>query len=642
MDILKSNFKELLPSIEESILNCDFVAIDTELTGLSERVERIKSFDDPVSRYNKVRIAATKFLIIQFGLCTYTYSHTEDCFIAKPFNFYIFPADSDRKDYHDICFMCSGSSLHFLSNCGFDFNKLISYGIPFLNYTDEEKLLQRRSDISQRQMDNPVEDDIRASVENAITIIDDWLHNSTTQQLTIETPTVKEKRLLFQEFRARFIGYASADSKPKSILFIRFTKEQREKKSQKNAEEAVVSNINFRTIIELLVKSKKPIVGHNCLLDLCQLVHQFWKELPEKLKDWKSLVHEMFEVVIDTKHIAASNHKLQELIPRNGVQDILEIVQTENFEKIAPKAGYDAYITGYNFLRLATFVLHEKEIKVDLYNHIFNEHMSDASDETIQEIDSGNDPEAVTEEEIYVEGPNLIKTLLTTEKVNIYYNKLHLLRSDFKYINLVGDNGYPLPKTNGFLLSDVPASCNQIILHIIFAEFGNIFFQWIDDTNCWMVVKNDKKADKVPEGMLGESKFFKKFKEGGKNYELAREKGITVQFDGIYIKSWGKWLRELMYAEEDNQINEEEGEYMAEGEEECYDKSRELMEFEFTNSFPPPQDLDSSWPIDEENEESLGGTNASSEINTGNAITGAEFPAALECTDFTFYKSFLI
>ncbi|CAJ0834953.1 15285_t:CDS:2, partial [Entrophospora sp. SA101] len=336
MDILKSNFKELLPSIEESILNCDFVAIDTELTGLSERVERIKSFDDPVSRYNKVRIAATKFLIIQFGLCTYTYSHTEDCFIAKPFNFYIFPADSDRKDYHDICFMCSGSSLHFLSNCGFDFNKLISYGIPFLNYTDEEKLLQRRSDIAQRQMDNPVEDDMRASDQIYIvimltfdwelitsTIIDDWLHNSTTQQLTIETPTIKEKRLLFQEFRARFIGYASADSKPKSILFVRFTKEQREKKSQKDAEEAVVSNINFRTIIELLVKSKKPIVGHNCLLDLCQLVHQFWKELPEKLKDWKSLVHEMFE----------------ELIPRNGVQDILEIVQTENFEKIAPKVG---------------------------------------------------------------------------------------------------------------------------------------------------------------------------------------------------------------------------------------------------------------------------------------------------------------
>ncbi|CAJ0750366.1 15621_t:CDS:2, partial [Entrophospora sp. SA101] len=255
--------------------------------------------------------------------------------------------------------------------------------IPFLNYTDEEKLLQRRSDIAQRQMDNPVEDDMRASVENAITIIDDWLHNSTTQQLTIETPTIKEKRLLFQEFRARFIGYASADSKPKSILFVRFTKEQREKKSQKDAEEAVVSNINFRTIIELLVKSKKPIVGHNCLLDLCQLVHQFWKELPEKLKDWKN-----------TKHIAASNHKLQELIPRNGVQDILEIVQTENFEKIAPKVGnftsnfYDAYITGYNFLRLATFVLHEKEIKVDLYNHIFNEHMSDASDETIQEIDT--------------------------------------------------------------------------------------------------------------------------------------------------------------------------------------------------------------------------------------------------------------
>jgi hypothetical protein len=70
-------------------------------------------------------------------------------------------------------------------------------GIPFLNYADEENLLKRRSDIAQRQigklkiarthyfcvfiyrennilylindlLDNPVEDDIKKSVENAM------------------------------------------------------------------------------------------------------------------------------------------------------------------------------------------------------------------------------------------------------------------------------------------------------------------------------------------------------------------------------------------------------------------------------------------------------------------------------------------
>ena len=59
---------------------------------------------------------------------------------------------------------------------------------------------------------------------------------------------------------------------------------------------ALSASLNFRIIIELLIESKKPIVGHNCLLDMCQLVHQFWEELPEKLKDWKKVVHDLFEV----------------------------------------------------------------------------------------------------------------------------------------------------------------------------------------------------------------------------------------------------------------------------------------------------------------------------------------------------------
>jgi hypothetical protein len=47
----------------------NFVAIDTELTGLSERADQNKSSDSPQARYTKVRNASKKFMIIQFGLC---------------------------------------------------------------------------------------------------------------------------------------------------------------------------------------------------------------------------------------------------------------------------------------------------------------------------------------------------------------------------------------------------------------------------------------------------------------------------------------------------------------------------------------------------------------------------------------------
>ena len=36
----------------------------------------------------------------------------------------------------------------------------------------------------------------------------------------------------------------------------------------------------FSRVVHLLVQSKKPIVGHNCLLDMMKIYHQFYKPLP--------------------------------------------------------------------------------------------------------------------------------------------------------------------------------------------------------------------------------------------------------------------------------------------------------------------------------------------------------------------------
>ncbi|RIA82081.1 ribonuclease H-like domain-containing protein [Glomus cerebriforme] len=629
MEILKDNFHQCFPLIQEAIEGADFIAIDTELTGLNERIERIKTFDDPQSRYTKVRTAATKFLIIQFGICTYTYVEAENTFVAKPFNFYIFPANSDRKDYHDTCFMCSGSSLHFLLNCGFDFNKLIAQGIPFLNKTDEIRLTQRRADIAQRQLDIPPDDDTRIFVEKSISSIHTWLYDTDANQLTLETPSMKQKRLIFQEYRQRFNGLASAESRPKSILFSRMTEEQKEKKSKDDASDALSASINFRSIIELLVASKKPIIGHNCFLDLCQLVHQFWEELPEKLKEWKKLVHELFEVVIDTKHLAASHRRLQELIPKNGVQDILQVVQTQPFEEISPKivldpkftnytlndesqnheAGYDAFITGYNFIRLAVFLLHEKEQKTDVYENVFNE-LLDSFDHTMEQ-----------EHEYAGDDTNLVTKLLKTERLMRFYNKLHLLRSDFKYICLDGDDGFPPPKPNGFLLSNIPASCSQAILHTIFGEFGNIFIQWIDDTHCWLIVKDDKKFRKVSEGLLRNTKLFSAYMEDGEKHQIALEKNITKEIGDINILSWNKWISAILDADlEDEKDSEEQDpdcdETIVNGVNDgpTNGSSIEGVEFEFGDKFSTPKDDDDSWP--NSNNDSWGQDSGRFEENT--------------------------
>ncbi|GES92892.1 poly(A)-specific ribonuclease PARN-like [Rhizophagus clarus] len=608
MEVIKNNFHELFPIVQEAIEGADFIAIDTELTGLNESIERIKTFDDPQSRYTKVRNAATKFLIIQFGICTYTYSEAENTFVARPFNFYIFPANSDRKDYHDICFMCSGSSLHFLSNCGFDFNKLIAQGIPFLNKTDEIKLTQRRADIAQRQLDNPPDDETKEFLEKTMSTIDKWLCDTNDEHLTVETPSLKQKRLIFQEYRQRFSGLASAESRPKSIFFSRMTEEQKEKKLKDDAADALSASLNFRSIIELIVASKKPIIGHNCFLDMCQLVHQFWEELPEKLKMWKKLVHELFELVIDTKHLAATHRRLQELMPKNGVQAILDIVQTPPFEEKSPKivldpqftrytlndkshnheAGYDAYITGYNFIRLAVFLLHEKEQVVDIYSNVFNV-LSEKTDDSL-----GQEYEYMDEE-----NTNLVTKLFKTERLTRFYNKLHLLRSDFKYICLDGDDGYPPPKQNGFLLSNIPTSCSQAILHTIFD-----------------------------------------YMENGKKYQIALEKNITKEIGNIEILSWNNWISAIVKADleiEEEQEQENDDDMVNGINDEPSNITIEGIEFEFGNKYETPKDYDDSWPNPDDNSDKSDENAEDTQVNDNSDDTSTS--STSKKTKFGVYRT---
>lgn len=43
----------------------------------------------------------------------------------------------------DSRFMCHASSIAFLTNQDFDFNKLFKHGIPYLSASEEEKLVKR-------------------------------------------------------------------------------------------------------------------------------------------------------------------------------------------------------------------------------------------------------------------------------------------------------------------------------------------------------------------------------------------------------------------------------------------------------------------------------------------------------------------
>jgi hypothetical protein len=148
MNVTRHNFEAAFEDLRQDISapSCRFVAIDTEFTGLSPNEDQRERYLDTLEeRYRKVKRAGESFLVTQFGLSTVHVDADEQVKI-KTWNFYVFPRPYGASDER---FLCQASSLTFLAEHGFDFNKFIRDGIPFINLSKTDRMkkrLQRRVD----------------------------------------------------------------------------------------------------------------------------------------------------------------------------------------------------------------------------------------------------------------------------------------------------------------------------------------------------------------------------------------------------------------------------------------------------------------------------------------------------------------
>lgn len=86
----------------------------------------------------------------------------------RSYNFYVFPKPVNRQA--DCRFMCQASSIAFLANQDFDFNKLFNYGIPYLSANEEEKLAKRLEEKQKIKEENnqdliPISDTDKPQIE---------------------------------------------------------------------------------------------------------------------------------------------------------------------------------------------------------------------------------------------------------------------------------------------------------------------------------------------------------------------------------------------------------------------------------------------------------------------------------------------
>ncbi|XP_063171077.1 poly(A)-specific ribonuclease PARN [Candoia aspera] len=483
MEITRSNFKGALGKVYEAVEDADFLAIDGEFSGISDgpSVSALTNgFDTPEERYQKLRKHSMDFLLFQFGLCTFKYDHAESKYIIKSFNFYIFPKPFNRTS-PDVKFVCQSSSIDFLANQGFDFNKVFRNGIPYLNQ-EEERQLREQYDEKRSQANglgalsymspgatkrpSTVPEDQKKFIEKVIERIEDLLQNEESTNVQLEPCTGFQRKLIYQTLSWKYpkgihVETLETEKKERYMIISKVDEEElkrREQEKQAKEQEELKDAVGFSRVIHSLANSGKLVVGHNMLLDVMHTIHQFYCSLPEDFSEFKELATCVFPRLLDTK-LMASTQPFKEIIKNTSLAQLEKrlkempfnppkVESAEGFPSYDTaseqlhEAGYDAYITGLCFISMANFL---GSFLSPPQNHV------PASSKLIEP----------------------------------FFNKLFLMRvMDIPYLNLEGPDLQP--KRDHVLYVTFPKEWKTSDLYQLFSAFGNIHVCWIDDTSAFV------------------------------------------------------------------------------------------------------------------------------------------------------------
>jgi len=388
MDVTTDNFQDVLKELKSLIDKCDFISIDCEFTGLDEApataIGTLRSASSGManytgmtaeeelqSRYEKIK-ASTMFLVVQVGICVFTWNAQTRSFIATPYNFYVFPREFKGLDRR---FLCQAKCMSFLSSNHMDFNKLIKSGISYLNKQEEEYL---REGITTK------ETEFIAGIRETIA---EFLADETRSILILPQYDSYHRMLIHRDLSETFDDcFKKENVTVEREVCIKLQKNERTSSlgqtkakivesisnmAQKVEDKQIQAAIGFRHVIDHISSSKKLVVGHNMLLDMAQIEAQFCRDLPASCEEFKKNLHERFPLIVDTKSITSSDHPSFGLSFSGGTRldAVFRTVMHDPFKKPIislqdgcdkyknnaqlHEAGYDAYMTGFVFLRTA-------------------------------------------------------------------------------------------------------------------------------------------------------------------------------------------------------------------------------------------------------------------------------------------------
>ncbi|XP_032911808.1 poly(A)-specific ribonuclease PNLDC1 isoform X2 [Catharus ustulatus] len=363
MEVGAESFAGCLPRLRRRILRATFVALDMEFTGLhstSLQNNEPSLFDSPAERYVKARQSVQRFTLLQLGLA-------------------IFSKENSNKD---VEFTLSASSIQFLSHYGFDFNKFLKNGIPYMNEVQEKILRQHLLAGTWKVCSTSCAN--RDVLKKAIDEVTSWI-DAAKEEDTMILQDLNGYHMLDVQLvlRQALENVWTEPLGDKKVMVKKVSPEHRqllENSSHDHCQKKLIllSARGFTNLFQILVKAKKPLVGHNMLMDLMHLHDKFYRPLPESYEEFKKNIHNLFPVIIDTKTVTKSVQK-KCLFPRvSSLAEVYAVLCSSNLnpkgppcpvialasgcsryaEKKSPhEAGYDAFLCGSVLLMSAHLLL---------------------------------------------------------------------------------------------------------------------------------------------------------------------------------------------------------------------------------------------------------------------------------------------
>eukprot|EP01113_Clastostelium_recurvatum_P038823 TRINITY_DN5855_c0_g1_i7.p1 TRINITY_DN5855_c0_g1~~TRINITY_DN5855_c0_g1_i7.p1 ORF type:complete len:517 (+),score=135.20 TRINITY_DN5855_c0_g1_i7:486-2036(+) len=290
-----------------------------------------------------------------------------------------------------------------------------------------------------------------------------------------------QRRIVFQEAPERYpdmyVESLDDPSNPsnrtlRAMQFHPCTPEEKVAKQaekDKKAQAELDKSAGFRRVIDLLIATKKPLVGHNMLLDVMHTYSHFVGTMPPTLDLFKEQLCKTFGPIIDTKYLSSKHTSVQGLFPQGtGLSAAFNSVCNPTFFSQTPtihatgafsgytslgdgaearfhEAGYDAYTTGVLFLRMA-------------------HHIRDSNPSTDSPMKTS--PRRKKAKAPLPHGTNVTDAILFP-----YINRIPIVRSD-AVIYTQGEDEVP-DRTNIVYVHDFPESVSTTDLIEYYRQFCN-------------------------------------------------------------------------------------------------------------------------------------------------------------------------